>query len=129
MKRAVLLITISLAALFSVIGLLLGAGAWILGLWIGAFWGLANAWCLNRAVQCVVAKQKKWRLAAWLAVKFIGLYGSLALLLLVAHISPLGWLAGFGLSLIGLIFGAYQNIRPILVQARHQLLLFGILLF
>lgn len=99
MKRAIQ-ITSSLAALGTLGAVKFGAG-WAAGLWVGALWGLANIWCLRQVADSIVAGKSRWRLAGWLAVKFAGLYGLAAWLLVSVRISPLAWLAGFTLSLIG----------------------------
>ncbi len=82
----------------------------LLGILVGAGWGWANAWCLNRTANCWIAGRKGWKLAGWLAVKFLGLYGALAFFLVVVKVSPLGWLAGFGLGLIALAFRIYRRL-------------------
>ena len=107
MKRAIQ-ITSSLTALATLGAMKFGAG-WAAGLWIGALWGLANIWCLRQVVDLVVAGKSGWRLAGWLAVKFAGLYGLAAALLVLAKVSPAAWLAGFTLSLIG--FTAQQKVK------------------
>ncbi|MBI3333307.1 MAG: hypothetical protein HYZ93_04375 [Candidatus Omnitrophica bacterium] len=102
MGRKVWIVTASLTAAAAAAGAVWADGAWVLGLAVGAAWGLANAWCLTKAVHCFMTKQKGWILTGWLTAKFIGLYGALAFLLIVLRLSPLGWLSGFSLSLVGL---------------------------
>lgn len=65
----------------------------------GALWGLANAWCLTRAVRCVVEGKRGWRLAGWVAAKGVGLYGLAAWMLIGLKLPAVPWLVGFTLSL------------------------------
>ena len=108
MGKNVWIVTASLTGIVAWAGVIWAPSAWVAGLLVGAGWGLANAWCLSKAAQCWVEGKKGWRLTSWLALKFLGLYGSLALFLVVLRISPLGWLTGFSLSLVGLALGAYR---------------------
>ena len=55
--------------------LLFKVPGWCAGLWLGAAWGLANFWCMGRAARCVVEARRGLRLAGWVVVKFVGLYG------------------------------------------------------
>ncbi len=89
----------------------LGKPAWFLGLWTGSLWGLANAWCLVRTARCVVSGKRSWRLAGWIGMKFIGLYGLLVWLLIGWRVSPVGWVIGFTISLIGLCAAQYPSFR------------------
>ena len=109
MKRAIQ-ITSSLAAIATLAALKFGAG-WIVGLWIGALWGLANIWCLRQVADSVVVGKSRWTVAGWLALKFVGLYGLAALLLVAAKVSPVAWMVGFTLSLIGFTAGFYPLMK------------------
>ncbi len=109
MKKAIK-VTSSLTALATLGALKFGAG-WAVGLWVGALWGLANIWCLRQVVDSVMQGKPRWRLASWLAVKFAGLYGLAACLLVMAKVSPAAWLAGFTLSLIGFTVETYPVFR------------------
>ncbi len=107
--KSVWIITAGLTAIIGGAGLVWATPAWVLGLLVGAGWGLANAWCLNKAVQCLITGKKGWRLTGWLVAKFIGLYGLVVFFLIYMRLSPLGWLSGFGLSLMGLALGNYRS--------------------
>ena len=72
----------------------------LLSLSAGALWGLANAWCLTRAVRCVVEGKRGWRLAGWVAAKLVGLYGLAGWMLIGLRLPAVAWLAGFTLSLV-----------------------------
>ena len=69
----------------------------------GALWGLANAWCLVRAVRCAMEGGRGWKLAGWVAVKLIGLYGLAAWMLIGLKLPAVAWMAGFTLSLALLV--------------------------
>ena len=99
MKRAIQ-ITSSLVAIAMLLAWKFGAG-WAVGLWIGALWGLANIWCLRQVADSVVVGKSRWTVAGWIALKFVGLYGLAAVLLVAAKVSPAAWLTGFTLSLVG----------------------------
>jgi hypothetical protein len=74
-----------------------------LSFFAGALWGLANAWCLTRAVRCVVEGKQGWKLAGWVAAKLVGLYGLAACMLIGLRLPAVPWLAGFTLSLVLLV--------------------------
>lgn len=78
----------------------------------GALWGLANAWCLARAVHCAVEGWRGWRLAGWVSVKLIGLYGLAAWMLIGLRLPAAAWLAGFTLSLGILVL----KMKPLVVR-------------
>ena len=65
----------------------------------GLVWGLANFWCMARAVRCVVEGKKGWTLAGWAAFKLVGLYGLAAWMLIGLKMPAVAWLAGFTISL------------------------------
>jgi len=69
----------------------------------GAAWGLANFWCLTRAVRCVLEGRRGWKLAGWVALKLVGVYGLAAWMLIGLRLPAAAWLAGFTLSLIVLV--------------------------
>lgn len=102
--------------------LILGKISLGVSLWIGALWGLLNAWCLTRVVRCVVAGRRSWPLIGWGLVKFGGLYGLAAWLLIGVKIPAVGWLIGFTLSLMGLGLGAYSSIRPVVARVQRLLI-------
>ena len=68
----------------------------------GVLWGLANAWCLTRAVRCAIEGQRGWKLAGWVVLKLVGLYGLAAWMLIGLRLSAAAWMAGFTLSLVAL---------------------------
>ena len=105
--RKILWVTASLTAAATLAAPWWGVG-WATGLWIGALWGLLNAWMLTRVFRSLTEKRKGLSIALWLAAKFVGLYGLLFYLLVGLHISPGGWLVGFTLSLAGLGLGWRQ---------------------
>ncbi len=74
-----------------------------LSFFAGALWGLANAWCLTRAVRCAVEGKRGWKLAGWVAAKGVGLYGLAAWMLIGLRLPAAAWMAGFTLSLVLLI--------------------------
>ena len=84
-----------------------------LGLWIGALWGLANIGCLHLILRTLVldSKRRGWRFGALLLVKLVGLYGLLIWFFIGLKVSPLAWLGGFTVSLIGLGIGALPSLR------------------
>ncbi len=106
-------VTLLLTALVSLTGLLGMRPAWIGALWIGAVWGVADLYCWGRATRCMAAGRYGWPLAGWLTLKFAGLYGLAAWLLVVVRISAVGWLVGFTLSLVGLFIGSFASLRPL----------------
>ncbi len=69
----------------------------------GVLWGLANAWCLMRAVRCAIEGKRGWKLAGWVAAKLIGLYGLAAWMLIGLRLPAAAWIVGFTLSLVLLI--------------------------
>lgn len=70
-----------------------------LSLFAGALWGLANAWCLARAVRCAIEGKRGWKLAGWVVLKLVGLYGLAAWMLIGLRLPAAAWIAGFTLSL------------------------------
>ena len=96
--------------------------AFLLAGFIGVAWGLANFFCMAQVTRVVVEGRRGWRLAGWVALKVLGLYGLLAWLLLGARISPLGWLAGFTLSLIAAALRSFSSLRGLTkpLVARHD---------
>ena len=78
-----------------------------LSLAAGAAWGLANFWCLVRAVRCAMEGKRGWRLAGWVALKLFGVYGLAAWMLIGLRMPAAPWLAGFTLSLI--VFAIARN--------------------
>lgn len=70
-----------------------------LSFFAGALWGLANAWCLTRAIRCAMEGKRGWRLASWVVLKLVGLYGLAAWMLVGLRLPAVPWLAGFTLSL------------------------------
>ncbi len=96
-----------------------GKGLWIPALWIGVGWGLANFLCMAQVTRVIVEGRRGWRLAGWVALKVLGLYGLLAWLLLGARVAPLGWLAGFTLSLITAGLNAFTSLRTLAGAARR----------
>ena len=71
----------------------------VLSLLAGVLWGLANAWCLTRAVRCAVEGKRGWALAGWVIAKLLGLYGLAAWMLIGLRLPAVAWMAGFTLSL------------------------------
>lgn len=96
-----------------------GKGLWIPALWIGVGWGMANFLCMARVTRVVVEGGRGWRLAGWVALKVLGLYGALAWLLLGARVSPLGWLIGFTLSLIAAGLSTLTSLRTVVRAVRQ----------
>lgn len=115
--------TLLLTALVSLAGLFGMRPAWIGALWIGAVWGLADLYCWGRAARCMAAGRYGWPLAGWLTLKFAGLYGLAAWLLVGARISAVGWLVGFSLSLVGLLIGSFASLRPLFSSSARVLAL------
>ena len=74
----------------------------VFSLLAGALWGLANAWCMARLVQCAIEGKRGWKLAGWVAAKLIGLYGLVAWMLVGLRLPAAAWMAGFTLSLVAL---------------------------
>lgn len=109
--------TLLLAGVTTPLLFVLGKGLWVPALWVGALWGVANFLCMTRVTHVVVEGRRGWRLAGWLALKVLGLYGLLAWLLLGARISPIGWFTGFTLALIALGLSAFPSFKPALRQA------------
>lgn len=99
-----------------------GKGLWIPGLWTGVAWGLANFLCMAQVTRVIVEGRRGWRLAGWVALKVLGLYGILAWLLLGVRVSPLGWLTGFTLSLIGAGLNALGSLRSVASTARQAVI-------
>ena len=110
-KAAIIIIGLSLLASLGCI--LLGEFAWCGPLWIGSLWGFANFWCMERTAATLFSGSGNFRLVLWLVGKFVLLYGVIAWLLVGVRISPLGWLAGFSLSLVGFGIGALDSFRPV----------------
>lgn len=97
-------------------------------LWIGAVWGLLNFWCMAQVAKNLLAGKRGWRLLAWFSLKGIVLYGGLVWLLVGLRIWPLGWLAGFTLSLIAVAAAAFPSFRPLFLCTRtRQMLTAGVL--
>jgi len=108
-------ITLVFTVLTSLLLFPLGKSAWCLGLWVGSLWGMANAWCLNLVLQTALSRQRHgWRLALLLVVKLAGLYGLAIWFLVGLRLSPLAWIGGFTLSLIGLGISALPSLRTLL---------------
>ena len=78
----------------------------------GAFWGLANAWCLTRAIRCALEGRRVWKLAGWVAAKLVGLYGLAAWMLIGLKLPAVPWMAGFTLSLGLLVL----KVKPLAVR-------------
>ncbi len=127
MRKAVLI-----TAIFSLVAaagcFAFGRPAWAVGLWVGAAWGLANFWCMAKALSCVVEKTRGLRLAVWIVFKFVILYGSAGLLLLWAKVSPVGWILGFTISLIALGIGAIPSFRSLAGKTVQAVLSVAVLL-
>ena len=85
-----------------VAGLLGQAAVWIVALWVGTAWGLANTWCLNRLLTIVLSGAPRGRLGVLLTVKLVGLFGGLVWLLAGLRLPALAFLSGFTLVLVGL---------------------------
>ena len=96
--------------------------AFLLAGFIGVAWGLANFLCMAQVARAAVEGRRGWRLAGWVALKVLGLYGLLAWLLLGARVSPLGWLAGFTLSLAAVAMRSVPSLRGLMkpLVARHD---------
>ncbi len=94
---------------------------------IGAAWGLANFWCLAKAVECVIKNQKNFQLIAWIIVKFFGLYGVAGWLLIGARIPAAGWLLGFTISLVALGISSAPSLRATLGYSAHLLFALALL--
>lgn len=90
----------------------LGAG-WCAGLWLGALWGLANVGSLGIILKLFTGPHRRgWVVAGLVLAKVLGLYGLLLWFLVIVRVSPMGWLAGFTLSLAGLGVAAAGSLRP-----------------
>lgn len=113
MRKAVF-ITLGLTGAATAAALLLGKISLGVSLWIGALWGLLNAWCLQLILKMVLNRQRQgWRLALLLVVKLAGLYGLAVWFLVGLRLPPLAWISGFTLSLIGLGISALPLLRAI----------------
>lgn len=118
----------SALAVFSAVGaLLLKAPRFSAGVAIGAAWGVANIWVMTQAVRSFLQKQRSLQFIGWLGLKFVGLYGLVAWLLLGCGISPAGWLAGFTLSLVGLAAGAFASLKPLFLYTARRVIAAGVL--
>ncbi|MCM8794502.1 MAG: F0F1 ATP synthase subunit A [Candidatus Omnitrophica bacterium] len=111
--RKTVITTAALSLAASIGCLVLGKPGWLAALWTGAAWGLANFWCMARAMQQIVEGASRWRPAGWLALKFLVLYGAAAWMLVGWRISAAGWLIGFTLSLAGLGMSAVPSFRSL----------------
>ncbi len=113
MKKTVW-ITISLAGLAIAVGVAMGSSGWGLACGVGAVWGLANAWTLQLVLQTMTApKRSSGRLALLLLLKLAGLYSLAVWCLVGLRLSPVAWLCGFTLSLVGLGFSAAPSLRQL----------------
>ncbi len=117
--RRIALTTFSLTALTTAAtAAWLGAG-WCAGLWLGAVWGLANTGSLGILLKFFTSPRRPhrgWVLTGLVLAKLLGLYGLLLWFLVGARVSPMGWLAGFTLSLAGLGVAAVGSPRPLAVD-------------
>ena len=73
--KKTLLISMILAGVASLAGTFWVSPFWSISLWIGVAWGAMNLWCIAKVAQVLATGKPGWRLAGWLAVKFLGLYG------------------------------------------------------
>ncbi len=106
------LLTSSLAILVSLAGARWGTLGWVVGLWLGAAWGVANYWLLVRVATLGMTSRRlpRWQVAILLGLKFFGLYGLAAWLLVGLKVAPGGWLTGFTLALIAFGLG-FRGVR------------------
>lgn len=116
MIRQTALITGSLAGMLTIVGWLSGRLSWIAALWLGAAWGVVNAWCLAQVARVVFAGERRWRVVAWLLVKFLGLYAVAAWLLVGLRLHAGAWLIGFTVSLIGFGIATWSTKQPPILQ-------------
>ncbi len=100
--RKILFTTLVLLGALTLWGSIWGSWVWLTGLWVGGLWGLANVWCLVRAARCALGQKRRLPLIGWVSLKFLGLYGLLAWILLGLKVSPWGWLVGFTATLVAL---------------------------
>jgi len=119
-KAGLITIALSLAAAAGCTAV--GKTGWVMPLMIGAAWGLANFWCMTRAIACVMQGRRGWGLLSWIGLKFLGLYGLAGWLLISLRISPVGWLLGFTISLAALGISAFPSIRSLAGRAVPSLI-------
>ena len=95
---------------------------WFFSLLIGVAWGFANLWCLAKAVSCAIEGKSGRRLTGWLVLKFLGLYGLLAWLLVGLHLSAGGWLVGFKIWLAGFAVARFSSVRGFMAGSKRSFL-------
>lgn len=76
---------------------------WIKGIFAGLLFGLLNFWFLTRIVNGMLRKEKvpAWKTGVFFLGKLLLIGATIGLLLWKGYVSPLPFLVGFTVSLVG----------------------------
>lgn len=77
----------------------------VAGIVLGALVGWINFLLIKKGVTKILRDQKKLS-ALFLAIKFLPLLGTSALLILVVHVNPIAFMAGFAVILAAICWRA-----------------------